>query len=220
MQRLQEEKGFSAWHLVLIFLAAVAVCAVFFSLGFVVGYNHESGAATTQTETVTPATDIPPVVNPSAGSSGQSSTGNLTTETLAPSAAEQPPVNHPQPLPETKPEQTLRAAREPAGSSKLRGSAERKLPAPKEPRSRPPAATARNAHFAVQVIASRTKADALRLVRLLEARRYRVFLVPPGGSQPGGNLYRVQVGPYTSRIEAERALHELERDGFKPFIVR
>jgi cell division septation protein DedD len=219
MQRLQEEKGFSAWHLVLIFLAAVAVCAVFFSLGFVVGYNQRPTRTSTQTETVTPTTNIPPTVNPPPETSSQSSTESLTTETVAPSPAKEPPAIHPHPLAQAKPEQPTRPAQKSVGNSKLRPSAERKPSAPRESRAEATAATGRNAHFAVQVIASRTRADAITLIRLLEARHYPVFLVSPKASHTGDNLYRVQVGPYASRSEAERALHKLEREGFKPFIV-
>jgi len=219
MQRLQVEKGFSAWHLVLIFLAAVAVCAVFFSLGFVVGYNHGPAKTSTETETVTPPSNIPPTVNPPPEASAQSSTESLTTETVAPSPAAEAPVIHPQPLAEAIPEQAMPAAKESREISKPRTSAGHTPPAPKKMHSELPAATARNGRFAVQVIASKTEADAITLIRLLEARHYPVFLVSPKGSHVGDSLYRVHVGPYASRSQAERALHKLEREGFKPFIV-
>jgi cell division septation protein DedD len=216
MQRFQEEKGFSAWHLVLVFLVAVAVCAVFFSLGFVVGYNHGPAKTSTQTETVTPSTNIPPTVNPPAEASTESSPQSVTTETVAPSPTAHPPVIRPRPLAQTMAEQAMPSAKKSREISNLRPS---KPSAPKKTRSEPPAATAQNGRFAVQVIASRTKADAITLIRLLEARRYPVFLVSPKGSPGGDHLYRVHVGPYALRSQAEGALHKLEREGFKPFIV-
>ncbi|HUZ46997.1 MAG TPA: SPOR domain-containing protein [Terriglobia bacterium] len=216
MRRRREEKGFSAWHLVLIFLGAVAVCGVFFSLGYVVGYNHGPAKASAQTENVTPATDIPPVVNTPPGASAQSS--SMTTESVPPTPAE-PPVVRPRPLEQPVSEPNPRVEQEPAASSKSRAGARRKISAPAKVHTEPPPESVRKGRYAVQVIASRTKADAVTLIRLLEARRYHVFLVPPTGSRPGERLYRVQVGPFASRAQAERTLHKLEGDGFKPFIV-
>ncbi|MCL5670122.1 MAG: SPOR domain-containing protein [Acidobacteria bacterium] len=212
MRRRREEKGFSAWHLVLIFLGAVAVCAVFFSLGYVVGYNHGPAKASAQTETVTPATNIPPVVNTPPESSG------MTTESVSPAPAE-PPVVRPQPLEQPASEPASSVEQESAASSKPRAAARREISPPAKVRTERPLESVRKGHFAVQVIASRTRADAVTLIRLLEARRYRVFMVPPTGSRSGERLYRVQVGPFASRPQAERALHKLEEEGFKPFIV-
>jgi cell division septation protein DedD len=67
-------------------------------------------------------------------------------------------------------------------------------------------------------VASRTKEDAETLVRILKGRGYPVFLVSPQHAHANDNLYRVQVGPYTSRDNAERVRAKLTREGFKPFI--
>ena len=80
MDNLRNEKGASARHLVLMFLAAVAVCAVFFSLGFVVGYNHAPSRAALATENVAASGNVPPTVNPPAGGS---STGGMETENVS-----------------------------------------------------------------------------------------------------------------------------------------
>ena len=47
------EKGLSAGHLAVLFLAGVAVCGVFFSLGFLVGYNERSSKTAILAEQVT-----------------------------------------------------------------------------------------------------------------------------------------------------------------------
>ena len=220
MRRHREEKGFSAWHLVLFFLVAVAVCAVFFSLGYLVGYNQSPGKTSSTTETVTPSTNIPPTVNPPPETSSQSAAGGVTTETLAPSPAAEPPVIHPQPLAQTMPEEKTPVAPEPATSAKPPTRAERQPSAAKKANPEATALSRRKGRFAVQVIASKTHADAIKMARRLEARRYRVFLVSPKGSEAGDNLYRVRVGPYASRSQAERVVRKLKREGFKPFIVR
>jgi DedD protein len=58
----REDRGLSGRQLVLMFLAGVAVCAVFFAAGFLVGYNERSSRAAS-TERVTPSAVIPPTVN-------------------------------------------------------------------------------------------------------------------------------------------------------------
>ena len=72
--------------------------------------------------------------------------------------------------------------------------------------------------FTVQVVATGTKGDAETLVRILKGRGYPVFLVAPQQAHANDNLYRVQVGPYTSRDSAEKARAKLTGEGFKPFI--
>jgi DedD protein len=217
MQRLREEKGFSAWHLVLFFLAAVAVCAVFFSLGYVVGFNQRPEKTSTLSETVTPSTNIPPTVNPPSESS--SSAGGVTTETLTPTPAAAPPVVQPQPVAPAIPEQKTRVAQESVTSSKPRSSAGRRPSIPKEAPSEEAAAPRQNGRFAVQVIAAKTHAGASKMARVLEARHYHVFIVSPKGTHSGDSLYRVRVGPYASRSQAERVARKLKGEGFKAFVV-
>jgi cell division septation protein DedD len=72
--------------------------------------------------------------------------------------------------------------------------------------------------FTVQVAASRTKEDAEALVKILESRGYPVFLVTPEYAHANDNLYRVQVGPFASRTDAEKVRAKLTQEGFKPFI--
>jgi cell division septation protein DedD len=72
--------------------------------------------------------------------------------------------------------------------------------------------------FAVQVTALRTKQDAEAMVRALRGRGYPVLLVSPGHAHAKDSLYRVQVGPYASRNDAERARAKLTQQGFRPFI--
>jgi rare lipoprotein A len=74
------------------------------------------------------------------------------------------------------------------------------------------------AGFTVQITASRTKQDAEALLKVLKGRGYQVFLVAPGNAHANDNLYRVQVGPFASRDDAEKARTKLIQEGFKPFI--
>ena len=61
--RVPGDKGLSTRHLILVFLAGVAVCGVFFSLGFLVGYNERSARMAPVTERVATSATIPPTVN-------------------------------------------------------------------------------------------------------------------------------------------------------------
>ena len=70
----------------------------------------------------------------------------------------------------------------------------------------------------MQIAASRTRQDAEALVKILEGRGYPVFLVTPEYAHAKDNLYRVQVGPFTSRDDAEKVRAKLTREGFKPFV--
>ncbi len=74
--------------------------------------------------------------------------------------------------------------------------------------------------FTVQVDALRARQDAEALVRILKTRHYPVFLVTPEYSNSTDNLYRVQVGPFISREDAENVRARLVQEGFKPFIKR
>jgi cell division septation protein DedD len=68
------------------------------------------------------------------------------------------------------------------------------------------------------VAALRTKPDAEHLVEILKGRGYPVFLVTPEYARADDNLYRVQVGPFRTRADADKVHDKLVQDGFKPFI--
>lgn len=219
MDRYQDEKGPSARHLVLMFLAAVAVCAVFFSLGFVVGYNHSPSRITPVTENVSSSGNIPPTVNPPSGGPSQPSSEGLETENVTPESASSPKPLQPEPLPQ-----------EPSATSKPETRQLAEKPAlEKRPKSRPsrseqevsasPATSTSGSQFAVQVMASKTRADAENLVKLLKAHGYHVFILTPQQAHTQDRLYRVQVGPFASRSQADHARDKLEAEGFRPFVV-
>jgi len=195
-ERKPDEKGLSARYLALVFLMGVAACAVFFSLGFLVGYNERPsrGAATEQ---VTPPPLIPPTVNP-------------------PQEAARPAAKQPAPATTFSREPTVRPEPLPA------------KPAPESRPAAPPVAAPPRAPtgqagevgiaYTVQVVAAKNLQDAERLVKELKARGYAVFLVTPEYARANDNLFRVQVGPFATRDEAEKVRAKLVKEGFKPFI--
>jgi cell division septation protein DedD len=215
----RDGKGASARQLVLMFLAAVAVCAVFFSLGFVVGYNHAPSKAGPVTENVSPSGAVPPTVNPPSGGSGQASAQGMETEKVTPEAASIPQIEQPapsQPEPAEAPQSTQSRAQK---KRALRKTAENTRPsAPRSHSSSKPSISS-DLHFSVQVMASKTKADAGNLVKLLKSHGYPAYILTPHEANAKDSLYRVQVGPFGSRVTADTTRDRLVGEGFHPFVV-
>ncbi len=73
--------------------------------------------------------------------------------------------------------------------------------------------------YAVQVVALRDRAKAEAVARRLASKGHRAYLVAPGGR--GGAMYRVVVGKFKSRQEAEQVKRRIEKEEqFKPWIIR
>ena len=224
MDPRREDKGLSPSHLILVFLVGIAVCGVFFSLGFLVGYNERSARMAPVTERVaTPAT-IPPAVNtPLETAPVQPSIAPPSTTSVPPPLApaqENAPVqaNAPSSPPsEEKPATTAETASSVKALHPPPPNAAKEHE-PSEAATPPAGAGEVGVGFTVQIAASTTKEDAEALVKILEGRGYPVFLVSPEYAHSNDNLYRVQVGPFTSRADAEKVRTKLANEGFKPFI--
>jgi cell division septation protein DedD len=219
MERYENEGGSSARNLVLMFLAAVAVCAIFFSLGFVVGYNHSPSKVNPVTENVTNSGNIPPAVNAPADASTQPANQGIEAENVGSNAGSAPPPERPQPLGRA-PAETAKPTVQRTAESVAPQRAARSRPAPERTsRAAHTGSTSGGSHFAVQVMASKSRTDAENLVKLLKARGYPAFILTLQQSQANDNLYRVQVGPYPSRVGADSVRDKLEGEGFRPFVV-
>jgi len=213
-----DDKGLSASHLILMFLAGVAVCAVFFSLGFLVGFNERSARMAPVTEHVTNPATIPPTVNaPLETVPGQSGAATPSTISLPPppaptkTGAHAPRPN--EPASAVAAETASRATAPQPSPDKTEGQHEAGAGAT------PPAGAGQvGVGYTVQIAASSSKQDAEALVKILEGRGYPVFLLTPEYAHANDNLYRVQVGPFTSRDDAEQVRAKLTKEGFKPFI--
>ncbi|HET9177981.1 MAG TPA: SPOR domain-containing protein [Terriglobia bacterium] len=216
----RDEKGASGRQLVLMFLAAVAVCAVFFSLGFVVGYNHAPSKGAPVAENVSPSGDVPPTLNHTAVGSDAASPQNVQTESINPMPASVLPPEHPQPLTPEPAEQEQSLDVNPTKKAVPKTVVAKSKPVA-VPRSRPvtSAPTISSSHFAVQVMASRTRSDAENLVNLLKSRGYPVYIQTPEQARSRDKLYRVQVGPFVTRVAADTTRDKLEGEGFRPFVV-
>ena len=212
-------KGLSAAQMVLLFLAGAAVCAIFFSAGFVVGYNEKSSKATPLTEQVAESPDVPPVIKqavPSSATTARNSPPKVETpaiesdksEPLRPTPltaqASPPPAIRPTPKSAPKTEAAMAPARQSAAAT---------VPTSlREP-------IGAQETYMIQVAASGTKADGEKLVKTLKSMNYPAVLVTPQQAHANDNLFRIQVGPFGSKESAERTKARLMHDGFKaPFI--
>jgi cell division protein FtsN len=193
----RDDHGLSARQLVLLFLGIVTVCGVFFAAGFLVGYNERTSKELPPAEHVVPSSDIPPTVNPPAKSEEKpaSSTAAEATPKAAPTVPT-PLVNEPvrkAPLPEAKGPSRLASASAP----------------PEEDGGR----------YVLQVAASSSRLDAEEVAKALKSKGFPAFVVSPQSAASGDRLYRVQIGPYSTREAAEQVKPRLEQEGFKqPFI--
>jgi cell division septation protein DedD len=194
-----QKEGLSVRQLVLLFLAGVAVCAVFFALGFVVGYNERPSVYVVESERVAGSGSvIPPVVN-------------RPVENDRP-----PPPNTSAPAGKASEPQTERlSGSEPEAEPSEAPPVSQK---PSNPRSDSAEANLRaEAGIVLQVVASSSQKDAENLVSTLKSRGYPAFLVTPQQAHASDNLFRVQVGPFATRQNAEKFRKKLSDEGFHPF---
>ena len=94
-------------------------------------------------------------------------------------------------------------------------------PAAPPPQAKPdpaaPQMTARAGAWIVQVVSLQDRSSDAAIAKRLSAKGYPAFVLDPAAGGP--RIYRVQVGGYADKTEAEQASRRLERDEqFKPFV--
>jgi cell division septation protein DedD len=93
-------------------------------------------------------------------------------------------------------------------------------PAPATASTPSPSPSAKSGVWAVQVVALTDKAAASAVVQRLSAKGYPAFLVSPQSGAPVQN-YKVQVGKFEDRAEAEQIAGRLTKEEqFQPWILR
>ncbi|GBC83658.1 Levansucrase [bacterium HR11] len=171
-------------RVVLLFIGQLVLLGAVFLLGFWVGRGQrhlEEQLSTPVTPPVItePGPPVTPVEEPMPSSAGAPPTGGM------PSAPPPTPSASPSPAP-------------PAGPAEV--------PSPKPPPSSPPTEppSVPAGKFVLQVIALQDSAKAHALVEKLKAQGLPAYMEP---SAKG--LYRVRVGPYATRREAEDAITQV-----------
>lgn len=195
----------SARELALMFLGAVALCGVFFSLGFLVGFKERN---------ILPGWDI---LKPSESASSSAENQKAEPKSAA-SETRKVPLSFNGSEQEKQAYARLekpKAVKATTSVASSRTSSSRTVSNKRSSRPQP----VPNG-YAVQVAALLGQKDAESVHRALKAKNYRVFIVQPQYSEANDNLFRVQVGPFLTREEAEETRDKLSQEGFNPFIRR
>jgi cell division septation protein DedD len=200
----------SGKQLVFLFMATTVVCVAIFLCGVLVGrgVRAERGPEAVDRPVSTAAAPAQPVAD----------AGPASAEPPAPAADEE--LSYPKRLegegaaPENlKPQADQRKPRAtvPSPSS---------APAPAAAAPAVPTTGGRPGTWVVQLVALRDRAAAGAIVQRLSSKGYPAFVVNPAAGAPAP-VFKVQVGRYNDRREAEQAARRLEKEEqFKPWISR
>lgn len=93
--------------------------------------------------------------------------------------------------------------------------------APAKPATPPPAPTEPAGDgFVVQVASVRERAEADAIIKHLQGKGYSAFVLAPGAGSPV-STFRVRVGKFKARSEAEATARRLEKEEqYKPWVTR
>ena len=221
-------------QLVFLFMAATVVLVVTFLFGLLVGRGAPgrtetagtSGGDVVADRAIAPLPENSPPAAPATGTQAANKTEPGAEEL---SYAERLLRDTP---PEEKLKPSARATPEPAPPARAVQEPVATPPPPQPaaaPPAMPPARTAssgpqasdpRGPGFAVQVSISETRKEADQLASQLIAKGYPAFVVDPVKGTPK-QIYRIRVGKYKTRRDAEEVLARLEKnEHFKPWIAR
>jgi cell division septation protein DedD len=203
----------SGKQLVFLFMATTVVSVVIFLCGVLVGRGVKG-------DTVNAADPV------AAGSASTAIADVPASSTPPPVAAQDSSLSYARRLDGEKP---VKEELKPPGESKP-VSEPKPVPAPARSDAAPPpapqpvaaaaATTAKPGTWAVQVVALTDRAAANAVVQRLVGKGYNAFLVSPQPGAPVQN-YKVQVGRYNDRAEAEQIKNRLKKEEqFEPWILR
>ncbi len=177
-----------------LFFGLVALCAVFFGMGFSLGKKSmaqaggESPAASTVSGGARPAAVKAGSAHPPSDLTFYKAVGQKDAD----------------------PQLAAKAAESPATAPAKPTTADDDVPPPD-----PTAAPVLNGYY-VQVAAVTKLEDAGALVEALKKKQYAAF----SANVPGDKLYHVQVGPFSDIKAAEDARTRLVNDGYNPILKK
>ena len=230
---MHNEEGFreiqlNGKQLVFLFMAATVVLVVTFLFGVLVGRGAPGATETNAVVAdIAPDGGVPPPqetgASPASAAQGERAEARPSPPAEKLSYAERL-------LQDTPPEESLKP---PAPAETTRPAPAVKEPvapiAPQKPPAPPAAVAAKTGPaatdpsgpgYAVQVGISETRREADQLANQLVAKGYPAFVVDPVKGTPK-QIYRVRVGKYRNRKDAEEVLARLEKnEHFKPWIAR
>ena len=218
----------SGKQLVFLFMATTVVSVIIFLCGVLVGRGvraEDIGVDTTVATSGTPApvTEGHPASAPPAVVAEQPAPAADSALTYADRLQRDKPASEdlkarsaatkddPRPAEEQRPKlETPRAEPPPVAAP---------VAAP-PPAAAPATASARPGAWAVQVVSLRDRTQATKIVQRLAGKGYPAFIVSPAAGAPA-QVYKVQVGRYDDRQEAQRVSERLKKEEqFDPWIIR
>ncbi len=222
---MSESEGVSTRYLLGAFFAVVLLCAVFFSLGYFLGYRegHPSGALLT--ERVAASSDVAAPVNTSSSTSSAAEPGAQPVEEQSPRPSDSESNSQAAASDTTNPAQSDAAP--PPGATPT-SSASALTAAPTQPAGDAGAAgdtddtalTPRSvpSGLLIQVGAMASRQEASKMADALHSKGYSALVLTPTQVGAKDNFFRVVAGPYRSRESATVALRKLTGEGYRPFI--
>ncbi|HEV2399057.1 MAG TPA: SPOR domain-containing protein [Candidatus Sulfotelmatobacter sp.] len=180
--------------LLVLFFGLVAICAVFFALGYSLGRKSEPTVAAAS------ALSEPP----RSANNAKASSGSAAPPMTFYKAVEQKESN-----PELTP---------PADAKNETATAPATLaPQPAQPTSVDPSTTVPSGGYFVQVAAVSKEEDAQALVDALKKKEYPAFVAAQAAAD---KLFRVQLGPFVDVKDAEAMRTRLVGDGYSPILKK
>jgi DedD protein len=190
--------------LLVLFFGLVAICALFFALGYSLGRKSEPSLAAVGT---TSAPQTSP--NASKSSSGTNQANPQATPMTFYKSVEQKEAS-----PELTPAADSKTDTTPAPANAApAGAAPAQTPAANTP---DPNTTLPTTGYLVQVAAVSKQEDADALVDALKKKQYPAFVAPAAPDK----LFRVQVGPFPEIKDAEAMRTRLIGDGYSPILKK
>lgn len=183
--------------LLVLFFGLVAICAVFFALGYSLGRKSEPTVAAANA----------PSEPPRSANNAKASSGSAAPPMTFYKAVEQKEAN-----PELTP--PADAKNETATSA---GTSSTQPPQPAQPTSVDPSTTVPSGGYFVQVAAVSKEEDAQALVDALKKKEYPAFVAAQAATD---KLFRVQLGPFTDVKDAEAMRTRLVGDGYSPILKK
>jgi cell division septation protein DedD len=218
----------SGKQLVFLFMATTVVSVFIFLCGVLVGrgvraedIGVDSTVATSGTPV--PVTERQPVSSPPAAVAEQPAPAADSALTYADRLQRDKPASEDLKARAAAPKEEPRATEE--QRPKLETPRSEPLPVATPAAAAPPPAAAATAGarpgaWAVQVVSLRDRAQATKIVQRLSGKGYPASLIPPAAGAPA-QVYKVQVGRYDDRQEAQRVSERLKKEEqFDPWIIR
>jgi DedD protein len=182
--------------LLVLFFGLVAVCALFFAMGYSLGRKSEPAVTTA-------SASVPPQAS---ANTSKSSSGSDTSNPQMSSYKSTEQKNTTGDLTPSTESKADRANSLPNASSTTRSSS-----------GVDPSTTIPTSGYFVQVAAVSKQEDASSLVDALKKKDYSAFVA---SNATGDKLYRVQVGPFSDIKDAESVRAKLVSDGYSPILKK